>query len=122
MQAPIYSFASKAASRANDSSESSMSYTQSSQELINLDDEIGYSANKRVMNDEGGLSRTQFGKRVQRIESDDSEGDEAGDNTRQEGFELGGDDDGPLEHELNSECAARGPLPKRAKATKTRRI
>ncbi|KAK9310960.1 hypothetical protein V1524DRAFT_412199 [Lipomyces starkeyi] len=52
----------------------------------------------------------QFGKRVRRIEYDDSEGNEAVDNNQRQGFDLGGDEDGQQEHELNCESAAYGPL------------
>ncbi|KAK9330422.1 hypothetical protein V1520DRAFT_354952 [Lipomyces starkeyi] len=55
MQAPSYSFASKPLTHASDSSESSESSALSSQEVIRLNDGIGYSANKRVMNVEGQL-------------------------------------------------------------------
>ncbi|KAK9234656.1 hypothetical protein V1525DRAFT_459207 [Lipomyces kononenkoae] len=118
MQVPIYSFASEAASRNGGSRESSQYYADSSQELINLDDEIGYPGNKRVMNDEVGVSVTQFGNRLRRVESGYS-GDETVENNELEGLDVGVDDDGPQEHELNSESAAHGPLPKRAKVAKT---
>ncbi|KAK9327372.1 hypothetical protein V1520DRAFT_283565 [Lipomyces starkeyi] len=67
------------------SSESSESSALSSQEVISLDDGIGYSANKSYECKEGSVEG-QFGKRVRRMEYDDSEGNEAGDNNQTQGL------------------------------------
>ncbi|KAK9311217.1 hypothetical protein V1524DRAFT_419190 [Lipomyces starkeyi] len=72
------------------------------------------------MNAQEGEVESQFEKGVRLIQSDDSEGEEAGDNGQRQVFDTGGDDDGDQEDELNGESAAAlGPLPEHAKETKT---